>query len=470
MVLNNKPQMFTFYFPSDFWYPEVVEQWTPMVRRMKLPYETVEDFMNAQIQAVTFPSMNLDLAVQGRWQYEVAYYGGKELEPLIDKNLKITFKLTESYLSYWIVWHQIDTFLHYASEYREKKVCWLPPVKLGFLTDAGIQLLDFTFNEITPEGTSELNLSYAATVASYNTFTLSLRYNTFSVDKNYTASGEISKPKIAKQYELTDDNTIESKSSRSSKPSKQNHDELGNLDYAHSGHTGFQKKLTPGEHITIGQDGKISADFLSKDDYNKPNGIPQLDEDSKIKLSQIQLPLEVFNGYYSDGIFYSDAEHTIQIEQRNGSLYIDLNIKSIYICIDEEYIPVGGKEYKIKGEDNKLILSDDVTSSIISAGDGISISNNIIKCEQKCEWGSINGEITDQEDLIRYIDEQTQKLKNEHRYKYDANEYKIYNAIAPYGSLDNDDTWTITISTTNANGSIIDKQVLYNQIWQNYTL
>lgn len=174
--------MFTFYFPSDFWYPEVVEQWTPMVQRMKLPYETVEDFMNAQVQAVTFPSMNMDLAIQGRGQYEVAYYNGKELEPQIDKNLKITFKLTESYLSYWIVWHQIDTFLHYASEYRDKKPCWMPPVKLGFLTDAGIQLLEFTFYEITPTGTTELNLSYAATVASYNTFTLSLRYNTFSIE------------------------------------------------------------------------------------------------------------------------------------------------------------------------------------------------------------------------------------------------------------------------------------------------
>ena len=48
---------------------------------MKLPYETLDDFMNQQIQQVTFPSTNLELATQQRGQYEIAYATGKELEP-----------------------------------------------------------------------------------------------------------------------------------------------------------------------------------------------------------------------------------------------------------------------------------------------------------------------------------------------------------------------------------------------------
>lgn len=181
MTLNNLPQMFTFYFPSTFWYPEVVTRWTPMVERMRLPYTTLEDFMNAQVQSVRFPPMNMDLAMQQRGQYDVAYPSGKELEPLIDKMLNITFKLTESYLTYWIVWDQIDTYLHYVKDYHDLKPCWMEPVKLGFLTDSGLQLVEFTFWEITPTNTTELNLSYAATVASYNTFGLTLRYNRFSI-------------------------------------------------------------------------------------------------------------------------------------------------------------------------------------------------------------------------------------------------------------------------------------------------
>ena len=181
MVLNNLPQMFTFYFPSTFWYPEVVRRWTPMVERMRLPYTTLDDFMNAQVQSVRFPPMTMDVATQGRWQYEVAYPNGDELEMMIDKTLTSTFKLTESYLTYWIIWDQIDTYLHYVKDFHDKKDCWMEPVKLGFLTDSGLQLVEFTFSEITPTNTTELNLSYAATVASYNTFNLTLHYNRFDI-------------------------------------------------------------------------------------------------------------------------------------------------------------------------------------------------------------------------------------------------------------------------------------------------
>lgn len=180
-VLNNKPQMFTIQFPSNFWYPEVVEMWTPLIERMRLPYQDLNDFMNAQIQSVVFPSMSLELATQQRGQYEVNYPSGKELEVHMDKTLKITFKLTESYLSYWIVFSQMDRYLHYVNNYKNLKGCWMEPIELGFLTDSGFNLLNFTFREITPTDTSSLTLSYAATVASYNTFDWTLKYNLFDI-------------------------------------------------------------------------------------------------------------------------------------------------------------------------------------------------------------------------------------------------------------------------------------------------
>lgn len=186
MVLNNKPQMFTIYFPSNFFYPEVVTKWQPIIERMKLPYTSVSDFMNQQIQTVSFPGVTVDTGTQQREQYVVTYPGGKELEPLVNKSLNITFKLTESYASYFIMWDQLDTYLHYAgpglsNAGKLKKPCWLEPLHLAFLTDAGYQLTQYTFNEITPVSLSDLQLSYAAQVASYNTFSLGLTYNRFDV-------------------------------------------------------------------------------------------------------------------------------------------------------------------------------------------------------------------------------------------------------------------------------------------------
>ncbi len=183
MVLNNKPQMFTIYFPSTFFYDRVCEKWGPIINKMRLPYQSVVDFMNSQIQTVTFPGLNIDTPTQQRNQYEVVYPSGKELEVLIDKSLRINFKLTESYISYWILWDQVDIYLHYGEWNKpyEREPIWMEPIKLGFLNDAGFTLTEFEFREITPTALSELNLSYAASVASYNTFSWSLHYNVFDI-------------------------------------------------------------------------------------------------------------------------------------------------------------------------------------------------------------------------------------------------------------------------------------------------
>lgn len=188
MVLNNKPQMFTIFFPSNFFYEEVKSKWSPIIEKMRLPYQGVDDFMNAQLQSVTFPTLSIETSTQTRGQYDVVYPGGKETENFISKDLNFTFKLTESYVSYFIWWDQIDLYLHYTNKdfFKEpgkaKKPCWMEPVHLAFLSDAGYKLTEFTFKELTPLSLSDLQLSYAATAAQYNTFNVLIKYNRFDVN------------------------------------------------------------------------------------------------------------------------------------------------------------------------------------------------------------------------------------------------------------------------------------------------
>lgn len=181
MVLNNTNYMFSIGVPSNFFYPEVKAKWEPIIERMRLPYSTIDDFMNSQIQSIEFPGLNMEVSTQQRGQYEITYPGGKELEVLVDKSLSLTFKLTESYISYWIMWDQLDVYLHYANEVTEHKPCWLEPIELAFLSDAGFQLTKFLFREITPTSLGSISLSYASQVASYNTFNLGLKYNKFDI-------------------------------------------------------------------------------------------------------------------------------------------------------------------------------------------------------------------------------------------------------------------------------------------------
>ena len=103
--------MFSVWFPSDFFYKEVEEKWTPFVEKMKLPYTNLVDFMNMQIEQISYPSIDIGSAKQQQGQFEIEYTSAKELEAIVPKDFTITMKLTESYLSYFIMYDQIKWYL-----------------------------------------------------------------------------------------------------------------------------------------------------------------------------------------------------------------------------------------------------------------------------------------------------------------------------------------------------------------------
>lgn len=174
MILNNKSQMFAIYFGTDYFYPEINEKYSPIISRMKLPYLTIEDFMNSCIQDVVLPGINIDNAIQNIGQYEIEHTGGKELDAIIDKNIKINFKLTETYLTYWILYDQIELYLKYG---KGRKGLYWDPINITFLTDQGLELLTMEYREITPISLGDLNLTYKSTLTQFNTISLDLHYN-----------------------------------------------------------------------------------------------------------------------------------------------------------------------------------------------------------------------------------------------------------------------------------------------------
>ncbi|HPI81807.1 MAG TPA: hypothetical protein PK122_01040 [Candidatus Paceibacterota bacterium] len=186
MILNSLNNQFVVQFPKGFFYPEIVAKWEPVVQRLKLPYQTMEDFINATVQSVTFPSVELPPVEQGQGQFKIQYRPGKELEPLLEKNLTVTFKLSEGFISYWILFEQVESFI----EYRESLPFW-PPMYVSFLDHKGFELVAFSFEKIIPLSLSQFEISYAQTAAEFNTFNMTLRYNRYNIkrridDNNYS--------------------------------------------------------------------------------------------------------------------------------------------------------------------------------------------------------------------------------------------------------------------------------------------
>jgi hypothetical protein len=190
MLLNSLNNQFVIRFPTNFFYPEIREKWNPVVKRLKLPYENLEDFMNSSVQSLNFPAIDLPIQEQPQQQFRIGYRPGKELEPLFDKNLTLTFKLSEGFITYWILFEQIELFIQV---YEVKKPFW-DPMYVSFLDHHGFELVAFSFEKIIPTSMSQFDISYATTAAEFNTFTMNLRYNRFKIkrridDANYDIKG-----------------------------------------------------------------------------------------------------------------------------------------------------------------------------------------------------------------------------------------------------------------------------------------
>jgi hypothetical protein len=184
MILNALHNQYIVRFPKSFFYPEIHEKWTPVVKRLKLPYETIEDFINSAIQNINFPAIDLPMVEQGQQQFKIAYRAGKELEQLFDKNLSITFKMSEGFITYWILFEQIELFMNY---YNVKVPFW-DPLYISFLDHHGFELIAFSFNKIIPTNLSQFDISYATTATEFNTFSLNLRYNRFKIQRRINNS------------------------------------------------------------------------------------------------------------------------------------------------------------------------------------------------------------------------------------------------------------------------------------------
>lgn len=187
MILNARNNQFRINFPHNFFYAEVIEKWEPVVKKFKLPYESLLDFMNSNIQSISFPSISIETPTQQETQYNIAWRNGKVLEAVVDKTIDITMKLSESYIPYWILYDQIKLYMEYSD-----KIPYLPNIDLTFIDNNGFEIVTYAMKLIVPYALSELVLSHSSVMTDFKTITLSLKYNRFEVKNlnniNYTNS------------------------------------------------------------------------------------------------------------------------------------------------------------------------------------------------------------------------------------------------------------------------------------------
>ncbi len=194
MLLNNLDQNFVIALDYNWFYPDVVQKWMPILERLYVPYQRLEDFFNAQIQAINFPGLNGGSVQQQGRMYGLNKRPGKQEDQMVDKTLTLTVKTTESYISYFVARHQYMLFLKLG----ELTPLYMPDIIVSLLDDGGFETVSYCYQQLTPISISDLSMSYAARLGQFNTFTWTFQYNYYDV---YVRNGDGSRELISKEYD-----------------------------------------------------------------------------------------------------------------------------------------------------------------------------------------------------------------------------------------------------------------------------
>lgn len=145
---------------------------------MPQPYESLQDYLTASIQSMSFPSLNIETNEQTLNTDPYSSKGGLRFQNYLDRTFTISFKTYEGYINYWVMF---DLFMEFYA--LDNKNQFLPDVNLTFLDHTGFELLTINFNEIVMTSLGELELNYSSTTAEFKTFTAGFKYNFIDIQK-----------------------------------------------------------------------------------------------------------------------------------------------------------------------------------------------------------------------------------------------------------------------------------------------
>lgn len=203
MILNARQNSFFINFPADFFNQEVQEKYSKYYRSLLLPYKSLSDFMASTVQTINFPGFNTNLQTQTRVLGKVQeLQSSKPIADMFSRELKITFKLTDAYLNYFIFLDNALNYLEPANVSAEntqnslgqalsvpakinRNHPYFQPIRLTLLNNEGYAVSSIIFNRPMLKSLSEMNLSYSSITPQFTTFTATFQYYNFDLELDF---------------------------------------------------------------------------------------------------------------------------------------------------------------------------------------------------------------------------------------------------------------------------------------------
>lgn len=181
MILNSRLNSFVFFFPPDFFAPEVKEKYKSYYQSLILPYDTIEDFMSSTIQQIEIPSWSMNPTEQSRiFGKKQGYKNSVPVPDLFQRKFTITFKMTDAYMNYIIF---LDNSLNFLDFHNSKQTD--SPMRLSLLSNDGYLVTSIIFKNPILTGQDGVRLSYSSVTPDFKTFNATFTYFEFDTEVDF---------------------------------------------------------------------------------------------------------------------------------------------------------------------------------------------------------------------------------------------------------------------------------------------
>lgn len=202
-MLNARQNGFFLNFPRNFFNKAVQAKYKKYYSSLVLPYRGLPDFMSSTIQSVNFPGFSSVLQTQTRTLGKLQeFQNSKPIADQFTRELKVTFKLSDAFLNYFIF---LDNALNYLdpANIDEKNTKnslgqaltvtpkpnenhpFFDPIRLTLLSNEGYAVSSIIFNRPQLKSMSEMNLSYSSISPQFPTFSVTFQYFNFDLELDY---------------------------------------------------------------------------------------------------------------------------------------------------------------------------------------------------------------------------------------------------------------------------------------------
>lgn len=181
MILNVRQNGFVFFFPPDYFSDAVKEKYKKYYQSLVLPYDTIDDFMSSTIQSIDFPAWAMTPVQQTRTLGKKQEY--KSSTQVVDnftRKFTITFKMTDSYLNYFIFLDNALNFLDFSNKQQVSS-----PMRLSLLNNEGYLVSSIVFNDPLLISQDGIKLSYSAAAPDFKTFSATYQYFDFKIETEF---------------------------------------------------------------------------------------------------------------------------------------------------------------------------------------------------------------------------------------------------------------------------------------------